>query len=636
LALFAPRKMVEDPFKGRKTASKWSAHLEKLSRWKVVLQCSVRRIAAMPSTYFAVFKGSCDVCQALGLACTGTQSCELRARTIFNGKLLSQSGQPPLPCGLRDLAELCITLAKFFRGSSALYGTVGDFRHFFHQFGLSEDISLHFVLRVGEAFFRWALLPMGWSWSPVIAQSATITMLLIALETAKFDTTAYKAAGAVPCFLMVTHLTNPAVRCFATAWYDNVFCLVNDHDIAGKVHRAIRETVKGFQSDGGKTIWKDLMRFRLDENGVTPYNDEVIGKVVKSYLGLEFRFRSHESSTLPKRPRTDGPEALRSGTEGYLEWRPSSDHLTKLSNLKALLELTTLTARQIARIAGTIIWHKHVTLKPLFEVATVIHVISTVSKTKKHWNEKFTMTSAWREVLLDGLESVNLREWIHPPVPTRIERFIRSATDASKLRLGWAWWPPSPDDIPRMKLRSRRWATFPGMEDANIFLKELLAAVLFIEFICVEYQGVCIVLAMDNSAAAAVLRRMYSRTQYGLELAIRAQMALDTAHNSLQIMLVTSEQNACADRPSRNRTPTDLEERLFLSQIDSWIAHSFAPSSNRKPYSGNADVRHSECDVDYDSGSEHDDLESEVCEQEEELPLGELAEALEGEEEEDE
>jgi hypothetical protein len=45
-----------------------------------------------------------------------------------------------------------------------------DLRHWFHQIKVDPELSRIFGLRDNEEYWEWATLPMGWSWSPAIAQ----------------------------------------------------------------------------------------------------------------------------------------------------------------------------------------------------------------------------------------------------------------------------------------------------------------------------------------------------------------------------------------------------------------------------------------------------------------------------------
>jgi hypothetical protein len=98
-----------------------------------------------------------------------------------------------------------------------------------------------------------------------------------------------------------------------------------------------------------------------------------------------------------------------------------------------------------------------------------------------------------------------------------------------------------------------RTGEFPeSMKDAHIFVKELYAAERTIAHICATKSNHVIHLLMDNTAATGVLRRMFSLTDAGLELAKRVHKLLHGSGNTLNVIHVTSEENP-ADAPSRRK-----------------------------------------------------------------------------------
>ncbi len=91
-------------------------------------------------------------------------------------------------------------------------------------------------------------------------------------------------------------------------------------------------------------------------------------------------------------------------------------------------------------------------------------------------------------------------------------------------------------------------------KDTHIFVKELLAATLAIGWICKHIGGehnVEMVIAVDNTAAAGVLRRLYSSTDLGCELVSRILIALADKH-TLRVVTLRSEDNP-SDPLTRNR-----------------------------------------------------------------------------------
>ena len=134
-------------------------HFEQLGCWQVV-ECSSFQELVFISTYFAVAKNT-EV-----------------ARAIFNGRRLSASFRPPPVVNLLDIPEMIRTLATLCH-EGRLSCLLLDFRHFFHQIPLGKEVRRFFGLRIDNDFFQWKCLPMGWSFSPRIAQSISWMITLL-------------------------------------------------------------------------------------------------------------------------------------------------------------------------------------------------------------------------------------------------------------------------------------------------------------------------------------------------------------------------------------------------------------------------------------------------------------------------
>ena len=150
--------------KGREirfTNSKYRPHLEDLAKWRVLQEVTPEQVAFF-ATYFAVPKTPSSM------------------RSIFNGRQLSGASAVPPPVNLADVATALKMMAEL-ASRGRIYVCAGDFRHFFHQLPIEhgENARSMFGLAVNagtkdrpeKKFFRYNVLPMGWSFSPCIAQA---------------------------------------------------------------------------------------------------------------------------------------------------------------------------------------------------------------------------------------------------------------------------------------------------------------------------------------------------------------------------------------------------------------------------------------------------------------------------------
>ncbi|MCG3772893.1 MAG: hypothetical protein JW384_04117 [Nitrosomonadaceae bacterium] len=159
-------------------------------------------------------------------------------------------------------------------------------------------------------------------------------------------------------------------------------------------------------------------------------------------------------------------------------------------------------------------------------------------------------------LLVNGLDAACADKWHSQPVEMAEHSTpIFLATDSSKPMWAYLFWTSYRSCAPEEAPRSGNWIDFgdhPNINEATIFVKELLTAVIAIEALCKRYRRRKIVLFIDNTAAAGVVRRLASSTAYGNELAKRLDVALSVSACSVTVVTLTSEQNP-ADSPTRKK-----------------------------------------------------------------------------------
>jgi hypothetical protein len=80
---------------------------------------------------------------------------------------------------LFTLSTLMHTLGSMHLSSRPWYAVVTDFRHWFHQLPLREDLKPHFTFKLaGGDWYQPRAVPMGWVLAPYIAQCCTWTVIL--------------------------------------------------------------------------------------------------------------------------------------------------------------------------------------------------------------------------------------------------------------------------------------------------------------------------------------------------------------------------------------------------------------------------------------------------------------------------
>lgn len=249
--------LVPLPLEQQITAKKWKKHLRDMEGFGI-LKRKARSCIKSFARYFAVMKSD-----------------GLTARSMFNGKHLSRCFKSPPTTNLPDIADVLkiIAMSDFL--------IIGDFRHYFHQFPLNEEIGGHFGLEQSDEAWIYTVLPMGWSWSPRIAQSSSMSILLEAsVRSWLMDLTAYKESPNPPSIIHFKKGSNGEVVGSAIVWYDNVLACFTD----AQSRDLYDEKLDALTSDRELNVsWKEFKKWsRKDMAESRPEKD------LPHYLGLVF------------------------------------------------------------------------------------------------------------------------------------------------------------------------------------------------------------------------------------------------------------------------------------------------------------------------------------------------------------
>ena len=569
----------------RKGVEGYSAHFLTLQRGGVVapLTRETQRKARSYSGYFAVVKSGDPP----------------TARSIFNGKKFSQRCRAPPPTNLPDFLRILEALDFIIRTCGrALYIHVADIRHAFHQLPLCYASTFFFCIRLApnsdnvDARWRWLTLPMGWAWSPFICQSVGFGILLLVLaEVFPGDPqlNAYKKMPAPPPFILFFDKDQKPFLLIAL-WYDNIGVFSSIPETFDKITSRLQKKFESLHY-----FWKEWK-----SHPPRDMNVGVPGEPGRNpeYLGVSLRFvrtRAHDESFMPR-----------------LQWQVTKKKRDKWQQLSIMCESS---CRKIAGVLGVIFWITRLQFMPLCRREQELELLRRVSERSSSgggWDCSFTMSLAETLLLKDGLVSACADTWFQKPIDTTDEK-IYVATDSSKPKWAYVIWRNYRGS--HEKPHAGSWSTFgkhnddaeAGIVAATIFVKELLTAVLAIEFICRTNRRKKIVLFIDNTAAAGVCRRLASSTVYGNELARRIDVALSRSECVLEVVTLLSEQNP-ADSPTRNRGMCQNRIEAMWTVWDEYQKGIISSLPRRRAPMQNG-VRHSE-KTDPDSDFDSDDDEN--------------------------
>lgn len=551
------------------THEKWFPHFGLLLAF-TLLQITTAGACLLYASYFAVPKA------------------DDTARSIFNGKQVSRAWyRTPPSVQLPDFADLLKIICRLFKDCKRLFLLSGDWRHWFHQIRLHPDVAKYFGLTIKAVdpqdndekprrrFYHWTCLPMGWSWSPWIAQCIGYAIIILAL---------LKIGWAVP--ESVLHAESPppyivlrqgATLLFVCLWYDNVLFITNDGNVKTNFFNAFESTCKAYHASikhwssfGGDTF---LIKAIDPENPRAPH--------LPIYLGVQFALQL-------KRCRT--------GMGVTLHWRPDPSKTEKwnasIESGRVAVKTGACTPRAVVAIVGRILWEQHISLRPLLLISDIIDVTRRCAEeAQRGWDTATKSLVSDMTLVCDHAANMMLTfgEWRTAPCNEQCTVVV-AASDASKLRGGYIIWAA---DRRISCCESIPWNA--DQRAMHIFLKELLAATLLIERLCSAHQDCILRIGIDNSAAAWCLRRLFSTTHHGQELIRRVYRVLLAANNRLDVFQLATLDNP-ADVPTRiGKKSTDtLDDRLarFWSVVDGMRA------SKAKPNNSSSAVRHEEAEND--------------------------------------
>ena len=352
----------------------------------------------------------------------------------------------------------------------------GDLRHWFHQIPMSSRIQGYFGLALHEArCYVWRSLPMGWSYSPLIAQT-TAWMALTHYEVGEFDYFKWKPSqeNGPPTYVEILHRNGSSLG-WATIYYDNYIMVVKDLSVAEALNTRIIRNCKKFN-------------IAIEEHFFQSRNS-LLSEPCRT-LGLEVKF-VHGAAGNRKRPRDEVFE---------LHWRlsPRGEHAPCQRKDKDEV----FTPREIAATIGRVLYARMIE-GPLGRRATTraaLRILSRISKTawKMSWDYRgVSLSTGERQDLEDEWTHVELNPWRCQQEQRNATTELFVATDACNE--GWAFVVL---DSGGQVLQSSGFIAFDDqLRGRHIYIKELFAAIQGIR-VCQKDSTARVYVITDNTACA--------------------------------------------------------------------------------------------------------------------------------------
>jgi len=509
-----------------KTRDEFAGHLKDLHEWHLIEEEKAGTLRYL-SRYFAISKSNGS------------------ARAIFNGRLLSSLQSPPAPVGLPEIPDVLRVAAELHREAQqrqpdrVVAPSVfnADIRHFFHEVEVNEQIAKFFGVCVGNTYYSWRGLPMGWSHSPRIAQCISWSLVLHNGE---------KIPGLAPACHSATKSANPPAYIVledghgnrsgvAFIWYDNIIVIGYDHDTFRKTVANINANRKAYCLEWSSDDVYSPKEMRA------PYRPPIPGKKPShpQFLGIMLRVIFDSRSR-------DG--AIQSTLSWHVEEKLDEKCKELLNNWKEVPP----SHRSIAKAIGILIWRAYVYTVPLVAISDVISIAGRNVPPKQKWDDASRIPNSDIELLRCKLqEVVDDKTWHSSETGANPSLSVRVISDSSGAKGAYLI-----VDQAGNILKQEHWTWSSEQTSMSIFLKELLSAVRGLEAAGSMRPAGFVHLGIDNSAAGFVLRRGLSQVEVANEMLERAYAAIPLQH--LRVTQLMSVDNA-ADPLTRGKQLNDQQ-----------------------------------------------------------------------------
>lgn len=535
------------------TNKKYAKHFDMLVGYNL-LQVTSPEFLRQISTYFSVPKD------------------EIFDRAIFNGKRFSKRFRASPPVNLLDPPRALRKMCEWAKRGKGFGVVVGDIRHWFHQIPLVVNVARWFGLAIGQrgrdaVFYFWTCLPMGWSFSPAIAQSFG-WMMLTYHEPDEFDHVRMSnpTDPNLPLWIPIYNREGVEVG-YATIYYDNYLLLC----VCPKTLEILNHRIKRNA---------EVFNIALKEHDCFTRHDLILKE--------EPNRDPQDAPDAPKRKRLSylgveiGFEFLRGVF--LLKWR-MSPKMFDAPFFEANKPLAEVTSQDIARVIGKTLYGRCLSLLPLGRESTTLEILKILGNVSR-----FAFYQGWRKggcpVTAADVEILE-REWrwlqSNPWRYSTLQNYSPSeiavvATDAStEYGMGAV---TMVDGVVTNHMKS---PFNKELRVLHIYLLEMHAAVEGVLWtVAINPTIRKVFLIVDNTAAAGSFRRGCSTNAVAMKMMARLS---HLTHIDIEVISVPTQVNV-ADSPSRNVaiTPerTHMTWKAYLGHLEGrklFTAPEYVPSA---------------------------------------------------------
>jgi len=422
------------------------------------------------------------------------------------------------------------TLILEIAALGATYAVTGDWRFWFYQLAINSELQTYFVVSCADRYFRMTCLPMGWSWSPRIAQCIGWGVILHRTRVngvLEDPLGVYEEWGPDPP--NIVHLRacpGGATVGLIVLWYDNVMVVCKEPSLRDKWFERLNLNCKRFNAK--------IKTMKCEDR--------------PNYIGIHFW----------------------TSKGGEVKWCHEAERCKKW---KAIMERPIRTPRDVSRCVGVPIWHHTVSLRPLLHMYAALEVLKRVSRvvsTKRAWDRPLEELGVGLSLNEEKILKQFVRQALHnAPCTTDIHKVScthYATADACRehVRLdgtkvsggGWVWYGAAFKPGSKEYQKDRvDWS--PEFARESIHILEAQAVLELVRWLPEAKCLSRLVLGEDNTIVVAAISKGYSSCRKTRDIVQELFAECKRKRYVLEVLWVPTKENS-ADPVSRDEAMEDF------------------------------------------------------------------------------
>lgn len=465
-----------------------------------------------------------------------------KARLVANCRSANEVFSRPPHIPFATIDDLFHIFGYF--GPTGHFATA-DFRHWFYQLSLPPWTRRFFSIQCGNFRAQFTAFPMGFSWSPFVAQGISMAFAFMAAHNAGYYLHSPRDSDVIPPYWILTNDRSKPSRSnvvgFIVFWYDNLLLVCSSAEVRSDCQDSLVKGAKRY-----RLSWKLSGNTTLKDYG---HGEDAFQLSVGSctYLGIDVSVQGKGVRWVH-------------AAKNFYRWTALGDTVWQKGHRK--------TWRDIAAICGIIIWHWNLTgdeREALKNIFPILQRIGRECPDRVDYGKQAKISEPMIEQLKLQFSIVldvsyarphKFREEIGPH--DRVEYW---ASDAMNSRGAWV-------RLKRDDFECNSWNWDDSQKARHISWKETAAAITTLEKAAEHIEPHTLVaIAVDNSSAAASLRKTCVAFDYELDRRLYSLKNLYIEKNISWVVLQIPGERQPADEPSRN---APLSEEKAIAAIE-WM-----------------------------------------------------------------